>query len=69
LKYQIFYIKYIYILMWALYNSYHYDCLDRSNYQKKENKSEIKKKKTIYNPERQNYDDIFCQGNKILYEF
>jgi len=55
--------------MWALYNSYHYDCLDRSNYQKKENKSEIKKKKTIYNPERQNYDDIFCQGNKILYEF
>ncbi|KAL6625000.1 hypothetical protein LY90DRAFT_665425 [Neocallimastix californiae] len=52
--------------MWALYNSYHYDCLDRSNYQKKENKSEIKKKKTIYNPERQNYDDIFCQGNKIF---
>jgi len=47
--------------MWALYNSYHYDCLDRY---KKQNANDHSKKETE-NLNHHKYEDIYCHGTRL----
>jgi len=53
--------------MWALYNSYHYDCLDRCKKQNANYNNDHPRKKTvnINSSSQHKYDDIYCQGNNF----